>query len=119
VIRLSVLPTALAALVEEIESAAARSRVVAEIAAHAGNGVAWCQLLGAPDETALAGVAAAARAAARRQGGWAVFESVPAELRGRLDPWGFDAPALAIMRRVKAALDPDGVFSPGRFVGGV
>ncbi|HSQ00396.1 MAG TPA: FAD-binding oxidoreductase [Candidatus Dormibacteraeota bacterium] len=117
VIRLSVLPTALGPLVAEIEAAAATARVVAEIAAHAGNGVAWCQLLGAPDEAALIGVAEAARAAARRQGGWAVFESMPAELRGRLDPWGFDAPALAIMRRVKAALDPSGLFSPGRFVG--
>jgi glycolate dehydrogenase FAD-binding subunit len=119
VIRLSVLPTALAPLVAEIEAAAAAARVVAEIAAHAGNGVAWCQLLGAPDEPALIGVAEAARAAARRQSGWAVFESMPAELRGRLDPWGFDAPALAIMRRVKAALDPGALFSPGRFVGAV
>lgn len=119
VIRLSVLPTALAPLVAEIEAAAAAARVVAEIAAHAGNGVAWCQLLGAPDEAALRGVAEAARAAARRLGGWAVFESLPAELRGQLDPWGFDTPALAIMRRVKAALDPGGVFSPGRFVGGL
>ena len=119
VIRLSALPTELPALVADIESGAGRARVVAEIAAHAGSGVAWCQLLGAPDEAALIRLAEAARAAARRHGGWAVFESMPAELRGRLDPWGFDAPALAVMRRVKAALDPQGLFSPGRFVGRV
>ena len=119
VIRLSALPTELPALVADIESGAGRARVVAEIAAHAGSGVAWCQLLGAPDEAALTQLAEAARMAARRHGGWAVFESMPAELRGRLDPWGFDAPALAVMRRVKAALDPQGLFSPGRFVGRV
>lgn len=119
VIRLSALPTALATLVAEIEAGAVAARVVAEIAAHAGSGVAWCQLLGAPDEAALGRLAETARAAAHRHGGWAVFESMPAELRGRLDPWGFDTPALAIMRRVKTALDPHGLFSPGRFVGGV
>ena len=119
VIRLSALPTALAPLMSEIEAAASRAGVVSEIAAHAGNGVAWCQLLGAADAAALVGVAEAARAAVRRAGGWAVFEAIPAELAERLDPWGFDAPALAIMRRVKAALDPDHLFSPGRFVGGL
>ncbi|MBX3027578.1 FAD-binding oxidoreductase [bacterium] len=119
VIRVGVLPTALPPVLAEIETAARRAGVVAEIAAHAGNGVAWCQLLGAPDEAALQGVAAAARAAALRGGGWAVYEAIPGELGERLDPWGFDAPALAVMRRVKAALDPDGLFSPGRFVGGI
>jgi glycolate oxidase FAD binding subunit len=119
VVRLSALPTALAGLLAEIEAGAAAARVVAEIAAHAGNGAAWCQLLGAPDEAALVELAEAVRAAARRQGGWAVFESMPAELRGRLDPWGFDGAALAVMRRVKAALDPHRVLSPGRFVGGM
>lgn len=119
VIRLSTLPTALAALAAEVERGAASARVVAEIAAHAGSGIAWCQLLGAPDDAALIQLAEAARAAARRHGGWAVYESLPAELRGHLDPWGFDAPALTVMRRVKMALDPRGLFSPGRFVGGL
>jgi glycolate oxidase FAD binding subunit len=119
VIRLSVLPTALAAVLGEIETAAARGGTVAEMAAHAGNGIAWCQLLGAPRPAALAEIALAARAAARRAGGWAVFEAIPGELADRLDPWGFEGPALAVMRRVKAALDPDELFSPGRFVGGI
>jgi glycolate oxidase FAD binding subunit len=119
VIRLSALPTALPPLVAAIEAAAAQAGAVCEIAAHAGNGVAWCQLLGAAEAAALVGVAEAARAAARRAGGWAVFEAVPAELADRLDPWGFEAPALALMRRVKAALDPEQLFSPGRFVGGL
>lgn len=119
VARLSVLPTALGALLAEVEERAAAARVVAEIAAHAGNGVAWCQLLGAPGDEVLAALAGTVRDATRRHGGWAVFESMPAGLRGQLDPWGFDGAALAVMRRVKAALDPAGLFSPGRFVGGI
>ncbi len=119
VARISLLPTALAGVLAGIEAAARAQRVVVEIAAHAGSGVAWCQFLGAPDIQRLAGLAAEVRAAVRRQGGWAVFESMPAGLYGELDPWGFEGPALAIMRRVKDALDPHGVFSPGRFVGGI
>jgi glycolate oxidase FAD binding subunit len=119
VLRLSALPTVLAALVPEIEAAAQAQRLVAEIAVHAASGVAWCQLLGALDPAPLGRLALEMRALARRRGAWAVFETLPAELRGEIDPWGFDAPALRLMAGVKRALDPSGLFSPGRFVGGI
>ena len=93
--------------------------MVAEIAAHAGSGVAWCQLLGAPEREALAAVAEWLRAAARARGAWVVFESLPAALRGRVDPWGFERAGAAPDGGVKRALDPAGMFSPGRFVGGI
>lgn len=117
VARCSVLPSALVPLCAAIERAAAAARTVAELNVHAANGVLWCQLLGAPDGATLGAVAAAVRAAARRLGGWAVFEAIPPDLRDQLDPWGFDAPSLALMRRVKHALDPQGLLAPGRFVG--
>jgi glycolate oxidase FAD binding subunit len=119
VARVSALPTVLAALLPQVEAAAAAQRMVAEIAAHAGSGIAWCQLLGAPTVDAVAELAGWLRAAARARGAWVVFEALPAALRGRIDPWGFDAPALRLMAGVKRALDPTGVFSPGRFVGGM
>ena len=119
VARISALPTTLATLLPEIEAAAETRRTVAEIAAHAGNGVAWCQLLGAPSSDDLAELAGWLRATARARGAWVVYESVPAELRERIDPWGFAGPALALMTGVKRALDPTGMFSPGRFVGSV
>ena len=119
VARVSALPTVLAALLPEVETAAAAQRIVAEIAAHAGSGVAWCQLLDAPSMDALAEFSGWVRAAGRARGAWIIFEGLPAPLRGRIDPWGFDAPALRLMAGVKRALDPTGVFSPGRFVGGI
>ena len=119
VVRLSALPTALASLLLRIEAEAAARGIVAEIAAHAGSGVAWCQLFGAADPPALLEFAVWLRASARECGGWAIFESEPAAMRGRLDPWGFDAPACALMAAIKQSLDPTGVFSPGRFVGGI
>ncbi len=119
VARVSALPTVLAALLPELERAAAARQIVAEIAAHAGSGVAWCQLLGARDEQALAELAVWLRATARERGAWVVFETLPPGLHGRIDAWGFSEPALRLMRGVKHALDPTGVFSPGRFVGGI
>lgn len=119
VARLSALPSVLAALLPQVEAEAQARAVVAEIAAHAGSGVGWCQLLGAVDPMALTEFAVWLRHTARAHGGWVVFEALPAELRGQIDPWGFDAPALRLMREVKRALDPGNVVSPGRFVGGI
>lgn len=119
VARLSALPTALAPLLGQVEEEAAARRIVAEIGVHAGSGVAWCQLLGAPAAEQLAEFAAWLRGAAQACGAWVVYEAVPASLRGQIDPWGFSGAALRLMDGVKRALDPIGVFSPGRFVGGI
>lgn len=49
-----------------------------------------------------------------------VLLDAPASLRSEVDPWGVDAgPELALMSRVKAHFDPDGVCNRGRFVGGL
>jgi glycolate oxidase FAD binding subunit len=49
-----------------------------------------------------------------------VVLDAPEELRREVDPWGFDdGGALELMRRTKARFDPNGVCSPGVFVGGI
>jgi glycolate oxidase FAD binding subunit len=60
-----------------------------------------------------------ARAALARLGGALVLCAAPAEVREVVDPWGPPPPAVALMRRVKARLDPEGRLAPGRFVGGI
>jgi glycolate oxidase FAD binding subunit len=60
-----------------------------------------------------------ARAAVQPDGGAVVLGAAPAALRALVDPWGQAPPALAVMRRLKAELDPENRLAPGRFVGGI
>jgi FAD/FMN-containing dehydrogenase len=51
-----------------------------------------------------------------------VVLDAPDEVRAAVDPWGVEAggdAALELMRRTKARFDPNGVCSPGVFVGGI
>ena len=74
---------------------------------------------------AVAVLVAAALAAARQAlgalGGSVVISAAPDEVHAALDPWGAPpaAPVLALMKRLKAQLDPEGRLAPGRMVGGI
>jgi FAD/FMN-containing dehydrogenase len=117
VAKLSAVPTRLVPLLERSEAEARARDVVVEIAAHAGNGVAWCQVGGASNPQAASLFGEWLRVHGRQLGAWVTFEAVPPALRDHFDPWGFHEPTLPLMQGVKRALDPGGVFSPGRFVG--
>jgi glycolate oxidase FAD binding subunit len=119
VARVSVLPAQLPALLERLEREAVSRGILVEIGAHAGVGVAWCQVHAAHDPDLLMLYAEWMRVQTRHAGGWAVFEHIPTLFRERLDPWGFAEPSLPLMVAIKRALDPRAMFSPGRFVGGI
>ena len=59
------------------------------------------------------------RRAADTCGGYAVIERCPLPLKRKMDVWGDDVEGLHLMRRVKREMDPKGILSPGRFVGGI
>ncbi len=68
---------------------------------------------------AVARAVEGARAAVARLGGTLVVCAAPPAVRALVDPWGPPPPAIEVMRRVKAQLDPEGRLAPGRFVGGI
>ena len=70
-------PTGLAPLLSRIEVAAVARLVVVEIAAHAGSGVAWCQLAAPGDVPALSLFAEWLRVCTHEHHGWAIFERFP------------------------------------------
>lgn len=79
-----------------------------------GGGLVW--VAGPASEAAHAAVVAAANAA---RGSFMLFRA-PAPLRAAVAVMSAEAPALAaIGARVKAALDPQGVFNPGRMRAGL
>ncbi|MGH2461739.1 MAG: FAD-binding oxidoreductase [Chloroflexota bacterium] len=95
------------------------------IRGRAGSGVLYLSW-DAPDGAAMNGQLASTvaglrelREVCRALGGSLVVEECPRPVKDQLDVWGEVGPALAIMRRLKAALDPRAVMNPGRFVGGI
>jgi glycolate oxidase FAD binding subunit len=94
------------------------------IGAHAGSGglsVTWRLPEVALNGRSIATAASLAelRSTCRAMGGSLVIEACPPSLKDHLDVWGDVGPALAIMRQLKATLDPNGILNPGRFVGGI
>ncbi len=53
------------------------------------------------------------------EGGHTIVEKIRPEAKNAFDVWGYEAPALEIMRRIKQEFDPKGLMNPGRFVGGI
>jgi FAD/FMN-containing dehydrogenase len=51
------------------------------------------------------------------------FDALPTSLKDRIDPWNTEralsTAQLSLMRAIKDALDPRGLLSPGRFIGGI
>ncbi|HEX5506825.1 MAG TPA: FAD-binding oxidoreductase, partial [Thermomicrobiales bacterium] len=115
-LKASVLPTGVAGWLAALADIAAGASLAARWRAHAGHGLVTARLSGAADALAEA-VAPLRRAALDRQGSLVVADAPPALAR-RVDVWG-PSPALDLMRRVKAAFDPNNTLNPGRFVGGI
>jgi glycolate oxidase FAD binding subunit len=109
---------ALPDLLADAARAAADAGIEARVRGSAAAGILYvgfdCDL---PPGT-VAAYLAALRSACGRAGGFATLVRAPENVRDAVDGWG-PVPGLSIMRAVKKTFDPDGRFSPGRFVGGI
>jgi glycolate oxidase FAD binding subunit len=85
--------------------------------AHAGSGVAYAASKAPSDAEPL--LAARKEVAALGSNASLVVERCPTVLKRAIDVWGEPGPSLALMRALKAQLDPRGTLNPGRYVGGI
>jgi glycolate oxidase FAD binding subunit len=116
-----VLPAALGAYLDAARTTAEAAGFELAAVAQVGHGqVTLVLAAGAPRAGAsTAAVLAAWREAARAGGGHLAVEWAPLSVREACPVWDPPGPSTALMRGLKARLDPQGVLNPGRFVGGI
>jgi FAD/FMN-containing dehydrogenase len=90
---------------------------------HAGSGVSLIHLLvseiDGDADTRLIGVIERLLESCRIIGGNLVVQRARPPLKQRLPVWGLPGDEVELMKRIKKQMDPSGLFSPGRFVGGI
>jgi len=110
-------------VIEFADNTLSTSHIEHTILAHAGSGACLINLLiDQGDTPAVPGVVEAIAALLGRcleAGGNLVVQSAPTELKQDLPMWGETRPDFLVMKRIKEQLDPSGIMSPGRFVGGL
>ncbi len=117
-VRCSVLPTEVGLLLENLEQIKGwnlNHGLVANVGTGLVRSLSWGDA--APSEFDLR-VQRVIRQMTEQRNAWVVEHCTPFLKNGR-DVWGPLPSGLGIMRRLKLALDPHGILSPGRFVGGI
>jgi len=93
------------------------------ILSHAGNGISLIGLLMDRDDTKATNRAVQTVETLSKQcreaGGNLLVRSAPTALKNELPMWGVAGSDFILMKRVKEQIDPSGIMSPGRFVGGL
>ena len=116
VLRAGVLPTDVGGLMADVTARARALAVPLRCLAHAASGVVRIAVPGTDAVTALV---SALRPGLEARGGSLVVERATPAVKALVDVWGDVGPGIDLMRGLKAAFDPSGIFAPGRFVGGV
>jgi glycolate oxidase FAD binding subunit len=116
VLRLGTLPGRVGAVMDATLERAGAAGTAVRVLAHAASGIVHVAVAEARAVAALVGEL---RARLGPEGGTLVVERAGPEIKAALDVWGDPGPGLALMRGLKSAFDPNGVFAPGRFVGGL
>jgi glycolate oxidase FAD binding subunit len=122
IVKISVLPSLINAVLVKAQ-AYAENYAVPWVAMARGCGVVYFALLPASrDEGARTRISQAAdqiQATASSVGGNSTIPWCPSEWKGTLRIWGPDRGASSPMQKIKRVFDPQGILSPGRFVGGL
>ena len=122
-LKCSVLYQSTAETASRLEDLGQRLKAQTSLFCHAGTYIVygryeWEQAEEIPAEELRRGIQSL-RAHCTSAGGHLVVERVRPDVKTGLDVWGYDAPALKIMRSIKQEFDPKGLLNPGRFVGGI
>ncbi|MGI8550899.1 MAG: FAD-binding oxidoreductase, partial [Dehalococcoidia bacterium] len=114
IVRCAVLPTETARAAQLLGLSLGESGEAVEIAASPGAGIVRGYWRSVP--SGLLNLVSTLRRELGHFGGTLVVERCPAEVKSSLDVWGSDDQDLDLMRDMKAALDPDGMLNPGRYL---
>ena len=121
-LKASLLPTKVPFFMAALDDEGERSGLTMAVQAHAGNGIIHVRVE-RPDARDPRGLGYAVveglRAEAAALGGTLVVEQAAPDVKPDLNLWGGGIEGLALMRRIKQTLDPEGVLSPGRSVSGI
>lgn len=118
-LKVNILPSQLVRWIEEVERQLSETEVPFFLRAHAGSGVmrVFCHLdASTPQAGRLAGLIERWRSLLNAVRGSVVVEKGPANLKNRVDAWGYRYKDLKLMKQVKNRLDPQEILNPGRFV---
>ncbi len=120
--RVSVLPTALAPLLESVARTTPDESVAPSVIAQPGYGglsIFWFEGEEGQSENSIRESVSGARALVREMGGRLVIERCPPRVKAAMDVWDDVGESLDVMRRMKEQYDPGSILNPGRFAGGI
>ncbi len=115
VLRAGTLPTQVGSVLEAAEAAAREVGAGMRSLAHASAGIVRVAVGRAEHVGPLVH---ALRPGLESVGGSLVVHRATPDVKRSVDVWGAVGPGLPLMRKIKRAFDPAGLFAPGRFVAG-
>ncbi|MBD1859420.1 MULTISPECIES: FAD-binding oxidoreductase [Leptolyngbya] len=110
VCKIGVRPSSAVTVLDQLASILPAAKVVI----HAGSGIGQLSVPDARSTQILE-----ARSICAASGGYLSVLQGSIAFKQQLDVWGYSGNALNVMQRVKAQFDPQTLFSPHRFVGGI
>jgi len=113
----AVLPSRTPELIQRIETIAQETSRPPRIVCHLTAGIVYSAWPASAELEADLRLVTSLRRAAASLEGTLVLEAASPALKERLDVSGETGPDLALMRRLKEQFDPQGILSPGRFLG--